>query len=159
MRGALALCVALRAAGCRDVVVPQGNAGQAALAPGVRVLAASCLSEVNASLACTADTCFDAPTECANEIDTAEQCLASGGDCMEVCDAAVALGCHVNGTGITCSQTCSQSVLQGCAQSVMVFLNCAHDAAEEAGGCTTEFEAQTGFCPDEFAAARDMCTM
>ena len=41
VRGALALCLALRDAGCTRVVVPSGNAGEAALAPGVEVRAAS----------------------------------------------------------------------------------------------------------------------
>jgi magnesium chelatase family protein len=41
VRGALALCLALRDAGCTRVVVPSGNAGEAAMAPGVEVLAAA----------------------------------------------------------------------------------------------------------------------
>src|SRR5690606_21810501 len=40
VRGALALALALRDAGCRRVVVPRANAGEAALTPGLAVLAA-----------------------------------------------------------------------------------------------------------------------
>jgi magnesium chelatase family protein len=46
IRGALALTLALRDAGCRRVVVPRANAGEAALTPGVAVLAADGLDGV-----------------------------------------------------------------------------------------------------------------
>ena len=46
VRGALALCLALRDAGCSRVVVPAGNAGEAALAPGVEVFAAPYLASL-----------------------------------------------------------------------------------------------------------------
>jgi magnesium chelatase family protein len=46
VRGALALCLALRDAGCTRVVVPAGNAGEAALAPGIDVRAAADLPAV-----------------------------------------------------------------------------------------------------------------
>jgi magnesium chelatase family protein len=46
VRGALALCLALRDAGCTRVVVPIGNAAEAALAPGVGVHAAPDLVSV-----------------------------------------------------------------------------------------------------------------
>jgi len=51
VRGALALCLALRDAGCARVVVPQGNACEAALAPGVEVRAAADLAGVVRHLA------------------------------------------------------------------------------------------------------------
>jgi magnesium chelatase family protein len=51
VRGALALCLALRDAGCTRVVVPSGNAGEAALAPGVEVRAAADLASVVRHLA------------------------------------------------------------------------------------------------------------
>jgi magnesium chelatase family protein len=44
VRGALALCLALREAGCTRVVVPSGNASEAALAPGVEVRAVADLA-------------------------------------------------------------------------------------------------------------------
>jgi magnesium chelatase family protein len=46
LRGALALCLAARDAGCRRVVVPACSAAEAALAPGVEVLAAGDLAAV-----------------------------------------------------------------------------------------------------------------
>ena len=46
VRGALALALACRDAGCRAVVVPAANAREAALAPGIRVYAASGLQAV-----------------------------------------------------------------------------------------------------------------
>ena len=46
VRGALALALALRDAGCRRVVVPRANAGEAALTPGLAVLAADGLDGV-----------------------------------------------------------------------------------------------------------------
>jgi magnesium chelatase family protein len=46
VRGALSLTLALRDAGCRRVIVPEANAAEAALAPGVQVGAAAHLSEV-----------------------------------------------------------------------------------------------------------------
>ena len=46
VRGALALCLALRDSGCTRVVVPRGNAGEAAFAPGVEVMPAECLLAV-----------------------------------------------------------------------------------------------------------------
>jgi len=51
VRGALALCLALRDAGCTRVVVPSGNAGEAALAPGVEVRAAPDLAALARHLA------------------------------------------------------------------------------------------------------------
>lgn len=50
VRGALALCLALRDSGCRRVVAPAAVAAQAALAPGVEVLAAERLDQVVAHL-------------------------------------------------------------------------------------------------------------
>jgi magnesium chelatase family protein len=50
VRGALALSLALREAGCRRVVVPEANAGEAALAPDVDVRAAADLAGVVAHL-------------------------------------------------------------------------------------------------------------
>jgi magnesium chelatase family protein len=50
VRGALALCVALRDAGCRDVIAPEAVAAQAALTPGVTVRAARSLADVVAHL-------------------------------------------------------------------------------------------------------------
>jgi magnesium chelatase family protein len=50
VRGALALCLALRDVGCREVIVPESVAPQAALAPGVCVRAARSLGEVVAHL-------------------------------------------------------------------------------------------------------------
>ena len=50
VRGALALCLALRDAGCKEVIVPDAVAAQAALAPGVCVRAAHSLAEVVAHL-------------------------------------------------------------------------------------------------------------
>src|SRR5690606_13325445 len=46
VRGALALALALRDAGCRRVVVPRANAGEAALTPDLAVLAADGLAAV-----------------------------------------------------------------------------------------------------------------
>jgi len=46
VRGALALCLALRDAGCAQVLVPAGNAGEAAFAPGVEVYPAESLRDV-----------------------------------------------------------------------------------------------------------------
>jgi magnesium chelatase family protein len=46
VRGALALALALRDAGCRRVVVPRANAGEAALTPRLSVLAADDLGAV-----------------------------------------------------------------------------------------------------------------
>jgi magnesium chelatase family protein len=46
IRGALALTLALRDHGCASVVVPRGNAPEAALTPGLRVLAADDLPAV-----------------------------------------------------------------------------------------------------------------
>lgn len=46
VRGALALALALRDAGCARVVVPRSNAGEAALTPGLAVLAADDLPAV-----------------------------------------------------------------------------------------------------------------
>jgi len=51
VRGALALCLALRDAGCTRVVVPAGNAAEAALAPGLEVRAALDLASVARHLA------------------------------------------------------------------------------------------------------------
>ena len=51
VRGALALSLALRDAGCARVVVPTGNAGEAALAPGVEVRAAQDLGSLVRQLA------------------------------------------------------------------------------------------------------------
>ncbi len=51
VRGALALCLALRDAGCTQVVVPAGNASEAALAPGTEVCAAGDLAAVARHLA------------------------------------------------------------------------------------------------------------
>ncbi len=50
VRGALALCLALRDAGCREVIAPEAVATQAALAPGVTVRAAQSLADVMAHL-------------------------------------------------------------------------------------------------------------
>ncbi len=50
VRGALALTLALRDAGCRQVIVPAASASEAALAPGVEVLSARDLSSVSAHL-------------------------------------------------------------------------------------------------------------
>jgi magnesium chelatase family protein len=50
VRGALALALALRAAGCRQLLVPAGNAPEAALAPGLDVRAAADLPAVLAHL-------------------------------------------------------------------------------------------------------------
>jgi magnesium chelatase family protein len=50
VRGALALCVAARDAGCERVIVPVDSAAEAALAPGVRVLVAPDLPHVIAWL-------------------------------------------------------------------------------------------------------------
>ena len=50
VRGALALVLACRDAGCRAVVVPAANAREAALAPGIRVYAASDLPAVLAHI-------------------------------------------------------------------------------------------------------------
>ncbi|MBW2267656.1 MAG: YifB family Mg chelatase-like AAA ATPase, partial [Deltaproteobacteria bacterium] len=50
VRGALALCLALRDAGCREVIAPASVAAQAALAPGVTVRGAQSLAEVVAHL-------------------------------------------------------------------------------------------------------------
>ncbi len=46
VRGALALVIACRDAGCRAVVVPRANAREAALAPGIEVHGAASLQEV-----------------------------------------------------------------------------------------------------------------
>ena len=46
IRGALALVIACRDAGCRAIVVPEANAREAALAPGIRVYEATSLREV-----------------------------------------------------------------------------------------------------------------
>ncbi len=46
VRGALALVIACRDAGCRAVVVPEANAREAALAPGIEVHGAASLQEV-----------------------------------------------------------------------------------------------------------------
>lgn len=46
VRGALALVIACRDAGCRAVIVPAANAREAALAPGIRVHEATSLREV-----------------------------------------------------------------------------------------------------------------
>jgi len=46
VRGALALCLALRDAGCRRVIVPVGNAGESAFAPEVEVFPAENLLAV-----------------------------------------------------------------------------------------------------------------
>jgi magnesium chelatase family protein len=51
VRGALALCLALRDAGCTRVLVPAGNAGEAALAPGVEVRAVQDLASLARHLA------------------------------------------------------------------------------------------------------------
>jgi magnesium chelatase family protein len=51
VRGALALCLALRDAGCARVIVARGNEREAALAPGVDVLVAAELGAVVAHLA------------------------------------------------------------------------------------------------------------
>jgi magnesium chelatase family protein len=51
VRGALAQCLALREAGCESAVVPAGNAGEAALAPGIGVCAAADLRSVARHLA------------------------------------------------------------------------------------------------------------
>jgi len=50
VRGALALCLAARDAGCGRIVVPAPNQGEAALAPGIEVLAATDLAGVAAHL-------------------------------------------------------------------------------------------------------------
>lgn len=50
VRGALALCLALRDAGCREVIAPADVASQAALAPGVNVRGARDLTQVVAHL-------------------------------------------------------------------------------------------------------------
>ena len=50
VRGALALCLAAREAGCKQVVVPEANQAEAALTPGVEVLAAPDLKSVMAYL-------------------------------------------------------------------------------------------------------------
>jgi magnesium chelatase family protein len=50
VRGALALCLAARAAGCRRVVVPEANQAEAALAPDLEVLVAPDLGRVVAHL-------------------------------------------------------------------------------------------------------------
>jgi magnesium chelatase family protein len=50
VRGALALCLAARDSGCRRVVVPHANQAEAALAPGLEVLAAKDLASVIAHL-------------------------------------------------------------------------------------------------------------
>ena len=50
VRGALALCLALRDAGCTEVIAPEAVATQAALAPGVCVRAAHSLAQVVAHL-------------------------------------------------------------------------------------------------------------
>ena len=50
VRGALALVLATRDAGCREVFVPEANASEAALAPDVRVFASSDLAGVLAHL-------------------------------------------------------------------------------------------------------------
>jgi magnesium chelatase family protein len=46
VRGALALALAVRDAGCRRLIVPGGSAAESALAPGLEVLAASGLADV-----------------------------------------------------------------------------------------------------------------
>ena len=46
LRGGLALAIAAREAGCRVLVAPRGGAGEAALAPGLEVLAADELTAV-----------------------------------------------------------------------------------------------------------------
>ncbi len=51
VRGALALCLALRDAGCTRAVVPPGSAAEAALAPGIEVRAADDLASVVRHLA------------------------------------------------------------------------------------------------------------
>jgi magnesium chelatase family protein len=51
VRGALAFCLALRDAGCSRVVVPAGNGGEAALAPGIEVRTAADLAAVVRHLA------------------------------------------------------------------------------------------------------------
>jgi magnesium chelatase family protein len=50
VRGALALVLALRDAGCQRVIVPEANAAEAAFAPGLEVLAADGLGAVVAHL-------------------------------------------------------------------------------------------------------------
>lgn len=50
VRGALSLALALRDAGCLEIVVPARNAAEAALAPGLVVRSAEALSEVVAHL-------------------------------------------------------------------------------------------------------------
>jgi len=50
VRGALALCLAAREAGCRRVIVPSGNASEAALTPDLEVLSAPDLGSVTAHL-------------------------------------------------------------------------------------------------------------
>jgi magnesium chelatase family protein len=65
VRGALALALALREAGCTRVVVPRANAGEAALTPGLAVLAADDLAAVlryaqtGVGLLATAAPCLD----------------------------------------------------------------------------------------------------
>jgi magnesium chelatase family protein len=51
VRGALALALAAREAGCRGVIVPGANGGEAALAPGIEVLEAADLAAVVRHLA------------------------------------------------------------------------------------------------------------
>ncbi len=46
VRGALAMALAVRSAGCAALIAPESCAGQAALAPGVAVLAAATLADV-----------------------------------------------------------------------------------------------------------------
>jgi magnesium chelatase family protein len=55
VRGALALCLAARDAGCRRVIVPSENAGEAALTPGLEVLSAPDLRSVAAHLRADAE--------------------------------------------------------------------------------------------------------
>jgi magnesium chelatase family protein len=50
VRGALALTLAARNAGCRSIVVPEQNGGEAGVAPGVEVFAAGSLASVVAHL-------------------------------------------------------------------------------------------------------------
>ncbi len=52
VRGALALCLAARDAGCRRAIVPVGNAAEAALAPDLDVRVAADLQQVAAFLQC-----------------------------------------------------------------------------------------------------------
>lgn len=78
VRGGLALCVALRDAGCREVLVPHANASHAALVPKLRVTAASSLREVVAHL------CGESELPAADAPSASAQPAPRGGDLADV---------------------------------------------------------------------------